>query len=69
MAAMFSPPSLPAIPPAPVVPTISTPDVTQAANDAVAKQALAKGRASTVLTNPSDQRAPDLSRQRYLGMA
>ncbi len=69
MAALFSPPNLPAIQPPPPMPIASTPSVSKAGSDAVKKQAQAQGRASTVLTNPSDQTTPDKSRQRYLGMA
>jgi len=69
MAALFNPPTLPAIPAPPPVPTVSTPSVTKAASDAVKKQAMAQGKASTYLTDPATQRTPDLSKQRYLGMA
>ncbi len=69
MAALFNPPNLPSIPPPPPMPIASSEKVTKAGSDAVAKQAQAQGRASTVLTNTSDQQTPDKSRQRYLGMA
>ena len=69
MAALFNPPTLPAIPAPPPVPTASTPSVTNAASAAVKKQASAQGKASTYLTDPATQRTPDLSKQRYLGMA
>ena len=70
MAALFSPPSLPAIPPPPPVPTaISTPSVSKAGSDAVKKQAIAQGRASTYLTNLMDQRTAQPNAQRYLGAA
>lgn len=68
MAALFNPPSLPSVPMPPPVPTASTPSVTKAASDAVAKQAMARGRASTYLTDLQEQRSAEKSQQRYLGM-
>ena len=69
MAALFNPPTLPPVPTVPPMPSISSASVQTAASDAVKKQALAQGKASTYLTDPQAQRTADPSRQRYLGMA
>lgn len=68
MAALFSPPSLPSVPMPPSVPTIALPSVAQAASDAVKKQAMGQGKASTYLTDLQAQRSAQASQQRYLGM-
>jgi len=47
MGFLFSPPKPPKPPP---VPTVTSPDVQQAAADAQRRAALARGRASTILT-------------------
>lgn len=69
MAALFAAPNLPTPPTPPAPPTISDPAVTKASSDAVDKQAMAQGRASTYLTDLQTQRTAQPNAQRYLGMA
>ena len=69
MAGLINPPSLPTVPPAPLMPTLDTPTVQQAASDEQRKRAMAQGRASTYLTDPTAQTTADPSRQRHLGAA
>ena len=69
MAALFNPPTIPAVPTLPPMPAVTTPSVQRAAADAVKKQAQAQGRASTYLTDLQTQRTAEPSRQRVLGTA
>ncbi len=48
----------------PAVPTVDTQAVQQQAQNEIRKRALVQGRASTYLTDPSQQRAPELNQQK-----
>jgi hypothetical protein len=48
----------------PLAPTLDTQAVKDNAQNELKKRAAAQGRASTILTDPSTQREPDLNQQR-----
>lgn len=66
MAGIFTAPKItPQAPP--VAPSITDASVQRAADEAAAEARARKGRASTILTKPSEQREAGESRQQYLG--
>lgn len=65
MAGVFQSPKLSPLG-VPATPSITDASI-QAAADEAARASQAKGRASTILTNPAAQREAEASRQTYLG--
>lgn len=61
MAGLFGAPSIPTPQAPPPVPTLRDAAVQETTTDALRKQALAKGRASTLLVDPGTQLSPEAS--------
>lgn len=63
MAGLFgAPPPMPSVATPPPVPSLSNAAVQEQTNDEMRRRALAQGRASTMLTDPSTQLSPEASR-------
>lgn len=66
MAGLFMPLKAPSPPVIPVAPAVADPTIQAQADEEVRKRMQAKGRASTYLTDPSEQAKPEASRARRL---
>ena len=64
MAGVFMPHLAPTPPAPPPVPTVDTQAVQTKTNEEMRRRAMAQGRASTILTDPSTQRDQELNQQR-----